>query len=219
MTERTRKRRTRERVLETGLVLFNQLGEPNVTTTAIAEAMNISPGNLYYHFRNKDEIVNDIFADFRREIGPILVAPDQRDATVEDVWLFLHLLFETIWKYRFIYRDLNDLLTRNRTLELQFKSILADKVRTLEALCHGMARAGELSPSHGDIRVLATNVTVVVTYWLSFAYAKNPRKFDAAAVLAEGAFQALAMFAPYMEPAGRQLFVRLASEYKAAPQS
>jgi AcrR family transcriptional regulator len=63
MTNKT-PRRTRERILECSLRLFNEFSEPNITTTLIAEDVNISPGNLYYHFRNKDDIVNSIFAGF-----------------------------------------------------------------------------------------------------------------------------------------------------------
>ena len=106
------KRRTRERILETALKLFNDFGEPNVTTTVIADEMGISPGNLYYHFHNKDEIVNSLFGDYEKEIDALLTVPGGRTLSTEDIWLFLHLLFETIWKFRFFYRDINDLLKR-----------------------------------------------------------------------------------------------------------
>src|ERR1035441_445640 len=103
--DRKPKRRTRERIFETSLRLFNQFGEPNVTTTVISDEMNISPGNLYYYFRNKGEIIEQIFRAFEREIEDTLAAPEKRAPDVEDTWLFLHILFELIWKYRFLYRD------------------------------------------------------------------------------------------------------------------
>jgi AcrR family transcriptional regulator len=175
--------------------------------------MNISPGNLYYHFRNKDEIVNDIFAQFRREIGAILSVPEERQASVEDVWLFLHLLFETIWKYRFLYRDLNDLLARNRTLEIHFKSILADKVQAISRFSRGLVESGEMESDLLDDVAFATNITLVATYWLSFAFARDPRHFEAGNVLAQGAYQTLVMFAPHLRGSGRELFTKLAAEY------
>ena len=143
MTERKPKRRTRERVLETSLRLFNDFGEPNVTTTTISEEMEISPGNLYYHFRNKDEIVNDIFAVFERELQSMLAVPRERIVTVEDIWLYLHVLFEHIWKYRFLYRDLSDLLSRNRLLEVHFKQLLETKVQVAVQILRGLDAAGD----------------------------------------------------------------------------
>jgi AcrR family transcriptional regulator len=76
--EKKPKRRTRERILETALKLFNDFGEPNVTTTVIADEMEISPGNLYYHFHSKDEIVNALFADYEKDIENLLTAPGNR---------------------------------------------------------------------------------------------------------------------------------------------
>jgi len=211
--EKKPKRRTRERILETALQLFNDFGEPNVTTTVIADEMNISPGNLYYHFHNKDEIVEAIFADFEREIEETLAAPTRRQAEVDDIWLFLHLLFELIWKFRFFYRDLNDLLTRNRTLEIHFKQILAHKVRTATALCEGLVSAGTMRATPGELRALASNMTVIATYWLSFEYACDPRGSVESGRIGRGVHQVMAMVAPFLIGEARTLLEKLSGEY------
>lgn len=211
--EKKPKRRTRERILETGLRLFNDFGEPNVTTTVIADELNISPGNLYYHFHSKDEIVNALFGDFEREIGETLAAPARRAPDVEDMWLFLHLLFEAIWKFRFLYRDLDDLLSRNRLLEVHFKQILAHKVKTAAQLCEGLVASGEMQASAGEIQALATNMACIATYWLPFEYARDPRRREDGSGLGRGVYQVMSMLAPFLQGGSRQLLQQLSKEY------
>lgn len=210
-------RRTRERILELSLRLFNEFGEPNITTTVIAEEMNISPGNLYYHFRNKDDIVNSIFVQFEGEIGRMLAVPADRSPNIEDVWLYLHLIFELVWRYRFFYRDLSDLLSRNRKLELQFKQILAHKIKVAQQLCEGLRNDKALVASDAEIDALATNMVVVATYWLSYEYVRNPRKYTEqqamADALARGCYQVLALIGPYLRGETFLHFERLATEH------
>ncbi|MFI4939326.1 MAG: TetR/AcrR family transcriptional regulator [Burkholderiales bacterium] len=210
-------RRTRERILELSLRLFNEFGEPNVTTTVISEEMNISPGNLYYHFRNKDDIVNSIFVQFESEIGRMLTIPAGRQPSIEDVWLYLHLIFEMVWRYRFFYRDLNDLLSRNRKLELHFKQIIAHKLKVAKQLCKGLRSAQALEASDLDIDALATNMVVVATYWLSYEYVLNPRKYTEeqaiANTLARGCYHVLSLIGPYLRGSTQLLFEKLTEEY------
>lgn len=215
--ERKLPRRTRERILDVALRLFNDFGEPNVNTTQISEEMKISPGNLYYHFKNKDDIINCIFQQFEREIDRLLAVPNGRSANVEDAWLFLHLLFELIWQYRFFYRDLNNLLANNRTLEIKFKQLLNEKVQVARRLCEGLQSAGELSADPREIEALATNMVVVATYWLSYSYVLDPRRVNEPAVigaaLQRGCYQVMALTAPYLAGKSRTLFEKLAAEY------
>lgn len=210
-------RRTRERILEVSLRLFNDLGEPNVTTSAIADEMNISPGNLYYHFGNKDEIIDALFEHFEKQIDELLDAPLKRDVHFEDAWLFLHLLFESIWRNRFIYRDLNDLLAKNRKLEMHFRTILDRKSKAARALCTALVRHGEMQAAGDEIDALATNMVVVATYWLSYEFSRNARRFNEpqyqSEAMARGAYQVLSLVAPFLSVDGKALFNRLALEY------
>ena len=218
--EKKTPRRTRERILSLSLRMFNEMGEPNVTTSAIADEMNISPGNLYYHVRNKEDIVNALFEDFEREIDRVLDAANGRDASVEDAWFLLHLLFETIWKHRFLYRDLNDLLSRSRRLESYFKQLLERKTRAARALCEALAARGELMASPREIEALATNMVVVATYWMSFEYVSNARRFSDSSyqgsAIARGAYQVLSLTGAYLTGPSRQLGQKLADQYLPA---
>jgi AcrR family transcriptional regulator len=208
-------RRTRERILELSLKLFNDLGEPNVTTTTIAEEMEISPGNLYYHFRNKDDIINSIFAQFEEQIEKRLRFPDDHRVTIDEMWSYLQYMADFLWTYRFLYRDLNDLLARNRMLEVHFKQIITHKVHFASQLCEALVADGEMVATPDEIKVMSTNIGVIATYWLSYQYVMNPRKYNdqeaIRAELHEASLHIISIMAPYLRGRSRQLFDDLVS--------
>jgi AcrR family transcriptional regulator len=216
MAEKKRPRRTRERILETGLALFNRLGAPQVTTADIADEMGISPGNLYYHFRNKDEIVFELYAQYEAGVLPLYADRGGRALDVDDLWLWLHLLFEQTWRYRFLHRDIDQLTSQNAKLGARFGALLGRAVTTVIQLCHGLAKAGALQAGASDreIESLAQNVVLVAAYWSSYDRVRR----SAADAPAEGdagraAYQVLALFAPYLAGDARAYFDRLAADY------
>lgn len=212
-------RRTAERILEVTLELFNRFGEPNVSTTLISAELNISPGNLYYHYPAKDELVNSLYGRYEKALGELLNAADDV-RNVEDAWLFFHMLFELIWGYRFLYRDLNDLLSKNRRLETHFQGVLKDKSRAVAAVLAGLSRSSAVRIEPRDAETTATAMVVVLTYWLSYEYVRDPRKAlepeSAGAALARGAHHVLSLLRPYLEPAAREHLQALAARYQAA---
>ncbi|MCY7314669.1 MAG: TetR/AcrR family transcriptional regulator [Rubrivivax sp.] len=212
-------RRTAERILEVTLNLFNRFGEPNVSTTLISAEMGISPGNLYYHYPAKDELINTLFGRYEQALGDILQAADGVE-NVEDAWLFFHMLFELIWGYRFLYRDLNDLLSKNRRLETHFQFVLKNKAKAMHAVLDGLARSGAMHITGDEAAPTATSMVVVVTYWLSFEYVRDPRRAlepeSAAAAMGRGGYHALALLLPHLDAASRAHLQGLAAAYLVA---
>jgi AcrR family transcriptional regulator len=212
MAERKRPRRTRERILETALLLFNRFGEPHITTADIANEMEISPGNLYYHFRNKDQIIAELFTAFERRLDGLLTLPAGRSAGVEDLWLLLHLLFEAMWDHRFLFRDLDEILSRNRKLASRFALIMRGGARTVIELCRGMVATGTMRASEREIAALADNVAVVATYWISYQNISGERAENTVS-LDRAAYQVLSLIAPFLRGDARALLDRLSQDY------
>jgi len=203
--------KTRDRILHTSLQLFNEHGEPNVTTLQIADELDISPGNLYYHFKNKSEIIDELFASFESHINTLLDVPEDI-AGIDDQWLFLHLVFEAIGQYRFIYQDLVNILSRYDKIQPRFKRVLNRKLSASRSVCQSLARQGILLANADELEALCQNIVLTITYWISFDKVKNVLNGQEMDV-GRGVYQVLAQIAPFLREEERRQLQAMGEAY------
>jgi AcrR family transcriptional regulator len=206
-------RRTRQRILDATLALYNERGEPQVSTSLIAAELGISAGNLHYHFRRKDELSGALLDQFLAEFEAVLPPAGWRADHVEDAWLLLHLLLETLWRYRFLFRDLSGVIERDRRAGQRLATVFRRAVEASRGICLGMVEQGLMTATGAELDALAENIAVVALYWLSFETARHPRQAPDGAGMARGAYQVLMLVAPFLQLESRFHLERLAGEY------
>jgi AcrR family transcriptional regulator len=203
--------KTQERILERSLVLFNAEGLPRVSTNRIAAELEISPGNLYYHFRSKEQIVDWLIRRFEQRIAP-LVDPTDSIAALDDWWLTLHLGLEAITAYRFLYRDVDFLLHEYPRCGARVQRRAASSVHAAVRQCQQLLAAGVLRASPGEITALARQIVFTTTCWPTFSRLMHVGE-DGSEGPEHAAYHLLAIMSPYVDGASRQYLDYLRSKY------
>jgi AcrR family transcriptional regulator len=194
--------KTRDRILDTSLRLFNDEGEAHTTTIDIAAELDISPGNLYYHFKGKDQIIGELFQQFEVAVTQTLTAPleqplHERKGRIEDNWYYLYVVLEELYLYRFFYHNLDDLLRRYPKLIRGFRRIIAQKRAALGAIIRSLFEQSVISLPKIQMEALVENMTLQLTYWLSYDRLLHDER-DAQLVIHQGVLQLMTMIAPYL---------------------
>lgn len=133
-------RRTAERILDVTLQLFNRFGEPNVSTSQLCGEMGISPGNLFYHHASRDALVLALFLRYQAALDAVLAAPPPASGTapatgeapLPALVALCRAMAGCARNYRFIFRDMDDLVSRHRALEDRLPELLRRQARALE---------------------------------------------------------------------------------------
>ena len=87
----------------------------------------------------------------------------------------------------------------------------------MRALLDGMNRSGALVIDAREVEATATSMVVVLTYWLSFEYVRDPRRAlepeNAQSALVRGAQHVLNLLVPYLEVKQRAHLRKLVGAY------
>ena len=159
--------KTKERILLTSIELFNRSGVAAITTNHIAKAMDISPGNLYFHYDNKEEILKELFKRMIKDTYDVWRPRRTKKATPLD---FINLNFELYWRYRFFHREMYSLRRRDQVLAKMWRAHIAKMMKLMVILYRHWVKQGKMIKINdlAEMQYVAESLLAMSTTFLQF---------------------------------------------------
>lgn len=186
------------------LELFNQQGERNITTNHIAAHIEISPGNLYYHFRNKQEIVRDIFALYSAELIERFTPLQGQHESLSLLKHYLDSIFTLMWKYRFFYANLPEILQRDEELHEDYIQVQDKLQANLVNIMRGFVEMQLLQLGDSEMRQIVRTLHLIASSWLGYQSAMSHKTQVTEEVIHQGMLQMISVVKPCATKAGRE---------------
>lgn len=206
--------KTRERIARVSLALFNEQGERRVSTNHIAAAAGISPGNLYYHFANKQQIVALLMGDYQAAVREALVEPPGGAPGVERLGNCLNAVITALWNYRFIYRDLEHLVLADMALAADHRAFSVSCLREAQALLEQLCSSGLLEMTPQARQAAAINAWLILTSWVRYLHTTLPTAAITPAAVRRGAWQALSLLHGFVTPGAAPTVAAMMATFK-----
>jgi AcrR family transcriptional regulator len=160
---------TKNKITQKAIDLFNERGTAAVSLNSLAETLDISTGNLQYHYRSKEEILRVILEVMFNEWNAVYQEMDIESFTMDTLRRTLRINFNLVWKYRFFYRELNALLRSDEILAKRYATIQEQRLAEQEMLTKQMARSSGVRPmSKLELHNMVLAGWVLSNSWLSY---------------------------------------------------
>jgi AcrR family transcriptional regulator len=170
--------KTKDKIIFAAIELFNAQGEQNVTTNHIAAHLGMSPGNLYYHFRNKEDIIQAIFELYARELATLFSldtdTPPEHLGSLQTSQLYLERVLYVIWRFRFAYDNLPDILARNEALSTWYRKIQEPVYGLMQRHMEGLRSNGVLCINQEELNNLLHIMKQELIFWVAYQRTLNP---------------------------------------------
>lgn len=206
--------RTRDKIIQASIELFNLKGERQVTTNHIAAHLGISPGNLYYHFRNKNDIIRNIFNEYAKLLDKSFSPIDAEDNVIESLSQYFDTIFELMWKFSFLYANLPDILSRDEALQKRYMQVHATLIEKVRLLIQSLKDANVIDISDEDVPMFADSLKLQVMFWISYLRVQNASISIKKSEAYRGVVMVLLQFKPYVCEPATQAILDLQSHYQ-----
>jgi len=190
--------KTRDKIIQASIELFNEQGERNVTTNHIAAHLAISPGNLYYHFRNKEDIILSIYEEYARSLLlETLPQVTSEMKPLDSLVLYMDSVFQTTMKFRFFYSNLPVLLDKNPSLREKYVEVQQSISERVSQLLILLRSAGIIDFQDDELSDIVSILRLINTFWVSFYQTQNIVNEVNDSVFYQGVLKILVILRPY----------------------
>ena len=209
---------TKEKIIHTSISLFNENGERAITTNHIASSLGMSPGNLYYHFKNKEDIIRHMFALYRDHLSTHFKPIDKDDDAFSHLTAYLDSLFELMWRFHFFYDNLGDILSRDTDLKQAYIDFQLELLEQVRNVILGLRDKGMIAIDEQDVTELAHTLKLTVSFWTPYIKARRPSGSLAEQDIYYGILKVLALFRAYSTEKSSVQMNQLREKYTALAQ-
>ncbi len=180
--------------------LMNAHGAQAIGTTQITEALGISPGNLYYHFKNKEEIVLAVFDELERDFRDAISIDISPPISAQRFAEFYSRSLEVSWRYRFFFGGLLHLLRKDENLAYRYRKLQSWALDVLENIARQVAADGNLHKPRGKngFRSLALNTWLIWSNWVRHVQISDENHEVSYSDMRDGVDQIFGVLSPYL---------------------
>ena len=189
--------KTRDTILESSLVMFNERGFNNVTTSSIANKTDVLEGTLWYHFNTK----KDILSEHIRLLEQVFFMKNQNVNSkkskniIEDIFQSYNL----IWDFRYVLRDnFQNILKDDQNVMNSVTRINNNLDQWVENRVQHSYNIGLLNIDTKEIENISEVILVLGRYWLDFS-GKKYLSLDNMSLRLKGLSHIFLVLRPYIK--------------------
>lgn len=188
-----------DRIIDASLLLFNEFGFRNVPASKIAAHLGISAGHLAYYFKSKNEIVVAVFPRLEKELRDAN-APGRAFSPSSAVAHQIAFA-RTLWKFRFFFNGLTQLLPDDPDLAERFFSLQDLVIHAMHELFDDLIAQGYMRPVEPNSTLkMSRSCWLVWLSWLRFEQIATPRDGEPSdPAIARGISLAAVIVGPYFK--------------------
>jgi len=162
---------TKKKILTSTRKLLNEKGLSAVSQRTIADFLQISPGNLTYHFRKRGDIIEALYFELVVKMDEAVANITVSENLLEGLYVMTKVTMEQFYEYRFLFIDFIQIMRENPPIKEHYMGLLELREQQFTFMFQmlvesGLMREEELPHQHA---FLLKRMTIVGDFWLAFS--------------------------------------------------